>query len=296
MARGLWSGAISFGLINIPVEVMSAKGEAPISFRMLDKTDNSPIGYKQYNKATGKPVQKKNIVKGYEYEKKKFVIVTEKDFEKANPKAARTIDLEDFVNVSDLDPLLFERPYYLVPGKNAEKGYVLLKRTLEKTEKAAIARFVMHGKQHLVAVMSRGKYLILETLRYAHEIKEVESADFLKDADFKHAKVSDRELKMAESLVEGMTAKWEPSKYKDTYQDDLMKRIKQKIRSGDVEDGAEADEPPPLEADDNVVDLMPLLQKSLKAAAANSSSSSKAKKSPPAKKTAHKRAAKEARA
>jgi DNA end-binding protein Ku len=277
MARGIWSGAISFGLLNIPVAVMSAKEEERLSFKMLDVKNNSPIGYKQYNKATGKEVDHKNIEKAYEYKKNKFVIITDEDFLKANPKATRTIDIEDFVSLDDVDVLLFEKPYYLVPGKNGEKGYVLLRKILEETNKVAIAKFVMRSKQHLVAVMARGDYLILEMLRFAHEIQEVHEADFLDDFDLKKIKISPKEMKAAKTLVDEMTAKWKPEQYKDTYQDELLKYIHKKIKSGDVEDSAEVEEEVE-ETDTNVIDLMPFLQKSLKAGADKKNSHKKTAK------------------
>jgi DNA end-binding protein Ku len=276
MARGIWSGAISFGLINIPISVMSAKEQDKLHFRMLDKTDFSPIGYKQINKASGREVQKKNIVKGYEYQPNQFVVLTEADFTKANPKATQTIDIEDFVSLEDVDPLLFEKPYYLVPGKNGEKGYVLLRKTLEKTKKAAIAQFVLRKKQYLGAIMARGDYLILEVLRYAHEIKEVDQAKFLDDVDLAKVRISDRELKMAEDLVKGMTAKWQPARYKDTYQNDLLKRIEQKVKGGDTETAPDVED---IEVTDtNTIDLMPLLAKSLKAKGHSASASKTTKK------------------
>lgn len=261
VARGIWSGAISFGLLNIPVAVMSAKEEERLSFKMLDKRNKAPIGYKQYNKATGKEVERKDIEKAYEYKKNQFVIITEDDFLKANPKATKTIDIEDFISLDEVDILLFEKPYYLVPGKNGEKGYVLLRKILEETNKVAVAKFVLRSKQHLVAVMARDEYLVLEMLRFAHEIQETSEAKFLDDFDLKKVKISPRELKAAKVLVDEMTAKWKPEQYKDTYQDELLKYIKKKIKSGDVEENEEA-----LEIEDtdtNVIDLLPFLQKSL---------------------------------
>lgn len=262
MARNIWSGALSFGLINIPVALMSPIEEERIRFNLLDKSDHAPVGYKQYNKATGKEISRKNIVKGYEYEPNQFVIVTDEDFKKANPKATQTIDIEEFVDLEDLDVLLFERPYYLVPGKNGEKGYLLLRKVLEVSQKVAVATFVLRQKQHLVAIMARGDYLILEILRFPREVLGVDEADFLSDYDFRKVKISERELKMAQNLVEDMTASWEPDKFKDTYQEDLMKRIKQKIKRGDVETSPEIDEDLQV-SNTNVVDLMPLLEKSL---------------------------------
>ncbi len=263
MNRGLWSGAISFGLLNVPVVLMSSKEKQRLSFHMLDKRDFAPIGYKQINKATGKEVTRKNIVKGYEYEKSKFVVVEKSDFVAANPKATQTVDIEDFVDLDDLDVLLFEKPYYLVPGKNGEKGYVLLHKVLQESKKVAIATFVLRNRQHLSALMAKGPYLILETLRFAHEVLGVKDADFLDTAKLARVKVSPREVKMAQALVAEMTSKWQPEKYKDTYQNDLQKLIQRKIKSGKTQEVAEIDAPEAT--DTNVVDLMPLLQKSLKA-------------------------------
>ena len=262
MAKGIWSGAISFGLLNIPIAVMSAKEEERLSFKMLDKRNKAPIGYKQYNKATGREVEKKDIEKAYEYEKNQFVIITEKDFLKANPKATKTIDIEDFISLDEVDVMLFEKPYYLVPGKNGEKGYVLLRKILEETNKVAIAKFVLRSKQHLVAVMARDEYLVLEVLRFAHEIQETSEATFLDDFDLKKVKISPRELKAAKVLVDEMTAKWKPEQYKDTYQDELLKYIKKKIKTGDVEENIKFEDEV-QETDTNVLDLLPFLQKSL---------------------------------
>ena len=273
MARGIWSGAISFGLINIPVQIMSAKEQEHLHFRMLDKNDFSPIGYKQINKSTGREVQKKNIVKGYEYQPSQYVVLTEADFKKANPKATQTLDIEDFVDLDEMDPLLFERPYYLVPGKNGEKGYVLLRKTLEKTKKVAISQFVLRTRQYLGAIMARDEYLILEVLRYAHEIKEVSEAKYLDDIDLGKVRISEKEIKMAEQLVKGMSAAWKPDQYKDTYQDDLLKRIQQKLKGGETETAPESDE---IEVTNtNTIDLMPLLAKSLKSKGGSRSSSAR---------------------
>ncbi len=262
MARALWSGAISFGLLNIPVAVLSAKEEERISFRMLDKRNNSPIGYKQYTKSTGKEVDKKNIIKAYEYEKNQFVRITDDELKKVNPKATQTIDIEDFVNLKDVDFLLFEKPYYLVPGKNGEKGYVLLREILEETQKAAVAKFVMHNRQHLVTIIPREDYLILEVMRYQHEVTEVSEVKHLEDYDLSRVRISPREKKAAKALVDEMTAKWKPDKYHDTYQDELRKYIKHKVKVGDIEAAAEYEEAP-RSTDTNSADLMALLQKSI---------------------------------
>lgn len=262
MPRPLWSGAISFGLLNIPVSLVSAKEGESISFSLLDKRDHSRIGYKQYNKKTGKEVTKRDIVKGYEYEPEHFVIMTDKDFERANPKATRSIEIEDFVNLDDVDPLLFEKPYYLLPAKNGEKGYSLLRKVLDRTKKVAIGQIVLHRKQRLVSVMARGDYLVAEVLRYPREV--LAENEFKKLGEkVKDVNVSKREIEMAEKLVEGMTADWDPDKYKDTYYDDVMKRIKAKVKSGGAVESEEPEEEVPETR--QVLDLMPLLKKSLEA-------------------------------
>lgn len=282
MPRPLWSGAISFGLLNIPVSLVSAKEGEAISFSLLDKRDHSRIGYKQYNKKTGKEVNKRDIVKGYEYEPEHFVVITDKDFERANPKATRSIEIEDFVNLDDVDPLLFERPYYLLPAKNGEKSYMLLKKVLARAKKVAIGQIVLHRKQRLVSIMARGDYLVCEVLRYPREILAVD--EFKSIEKVKDVSVSKRELDMAEKLVEGMTAKWDPDKYKDTYHDDVMKRIKAKIRSGGAIESEEPEQEERAPAS-RVLDLMPLLKKSLAAR------TGEAKKSRSRKRTSHSRRA-----
>jgi DNA end-binding protein Ku len=258
--KSIWSGAISFGLINIPVQVMSAKEEERLSFHMLDRRDNSPIGYKQINKNTGKEVTRKNIVKAYEYEPHQFVTLEKEDFIKANPKSTQTIDIENFVDLEDVDFLLFEKPYYLVPQKNGKKGYLLLRKTLESLGKAAIAKVVIRTKEHLVAIIAKGDYLILETLRFAHEIQEVHEAKFLDEEDLDKIKINKKELEMARELVSNLTGPWEPEKYEDTYQKDLLRYIRHKMKTGDTEFSEPVEEPA---APSNVTDLLPLLRKSL---------------------------------
>lgn len=261
--RGVWKGAIAFGLVNIPIILESAEQEKRIHFRLIDKRDHSPIGYRQINKATGKEVRRDSIVKGYEYERGQFVLMGEGDFKKANVKATGVIEIEDFVNVNDVNPMLFEKPYYVVPNHGGEKGYVLLREVLARTEKAAIAKVVLHTVQHLVMIMPRESYLVLEILRFANEIKEITEVEYL-DSAVKKMKVNEREIKIAEQLVEGMTGKWNPEKYHNTYRDDLMKLINAKVRRGataTIEDVEKVEAPPAT----NVVDLTALLKKSLTA-------------------------------
>ncbi len=259
---GIWKGLISFGLLNIPVYLKSATEDKDLHFSMLDEKNLSPIRYKKFNAKTNQEVPFERIVKGYEYEKDQYVLMNEQDFKAANPKATQTIDIEDFVDLVDVDPLLFEKPYYLVPQKGGSKGYMLLRDALKHQGKVAIATIVIRTKQHLVALLPRGNYLILEIIRFAHEIIQTSEAEFLTASELKKT-YNDRELKMAERLIEDMSSKWKPEKYKDTYFDDLMKRIKTKIKQGKghtiVREDEEGDEIQPS----NVRDLLPLLRKSL---------------------------------
>lgn len=287
MAGSIWKGSLSFGLLNIPVTLQKAQEGDDLHFSMLDEKDLSPIKYKKVSAKDGKEVPWGRIVKGYEYEKGQYVILSKEDFKAANPKATQTIDIEDFVDFEDIDLMFFEKPYYLVPQKNGIKGYFLLAEALKKSNKVAIAKIIIRTKQHLVAVMAKDDYLILEILRFSHEVLEVDEVDYL--TDIKKPKFTAKEIKMAEELIEGMTDKWKPDQYKDTYNDDLMKIINLKIKAGE---GQEIDygELPKAEKGNtgNVVDLMPLLKKSLEA-------KKKAKEAPTAKKTKKKATKKVAR-
>ncbi len=264
MARsGIWKGSISFGLLNIPVSLQTANESKNLHFQMLDSKDFSPIKYRKINGNTGREVPYDRIVKGFEYEPDQYVLLSKADFAAANPKATQAIDIEDFVALDDINPMMFEKAYYLVPQKNGIKGYVLLRDALAKVGKAAIGKIVIRTKQHLCAIMVRGDYLVCELLRFAHEVLEENEVDYLDEVAAKRA-YNARELKMAEELIRGMTSKWKPEKYKDTYYDDIMKLIQRKVKSGkthtieDVEPEASQ-----ANAPSKVVDLLPLLKKSL---------------------------------
>lgn len=262
MAATIWKGSISFGLLNIPVTLQKAQEGKEFHFSMLDGKDLSPIKYKKVNAKDGKEVPWDRIVKGYEYEAGNFVTMTKEDINAANPKATQTIDIQDFVSFEDIDLMFFERPYYLVPQKGGIKGYFLLCEALKRSNKVAIAKIVIRTKQHLAAVMPKGEYLVCELLRFAHEVLEVEEVDYLKNVD--RPKFNPREIKMAEELIEGMTATWNPDQYQDTYEDDLMKIINMKVEAGEGQE-IEYEELPKEEKGNTgmVVDLMPLLRKSL---------------------------------
>ncbi len=258
MARGLWKGAISFGLVNVPVELHSAKKRSSeLDMTMLDKRDLAPVGYKRVNKASGKEVAWDDVVKGYEYQDDKYVVLSEEDFRRANPEAAKTVDIQAFVELADIAPQYFETPYYLVPGKRGEKAYALLRETLKKAGKAGIATVVIRTKQYLAALIAQDELLVLNTLRYHDELKK--ASEF----DVAGAKVSAKELDMAMRLVDDMADKWQPAKFKDTYRDDLLKRIEQKVKAGQTEEITEPQREGKAEKRGEVIDLMSLLRKSI---------------------------------
>lgn len=262
MPGSFWKGSISFGLLNIPITLQSAEQGEDIHFSLLDGRDLAKIRFKRVNEKTGKEVPYSEIVKGYEFEKNNYVIVTDEDFKAANPRATQTIEIQDFVDVREIDPMLFEKPYYILPQKQGEKGYFLLRDALEKEKKVAVAKVVLRTKQSLAAVMPRGPYLVLELLRFAHEVITADEAYFLEGVNTK-ARYTPKEMKMAEALMKDMTAKWEPEQYQDTYYEDLMKRIQAKIKGGEGEEVITAEGP--SRSAGNMVDLLPLLRKSLEA-------------------------------
>ena len=259
MARGLWKGAISFGLVSVPVELHSAKKRAAeLDMTMLDKRNLAPVGYKRVNKSTGKEVPWDEVVKGYEYKDDKYVVMSPEDFRRANPEAAKTVEILAFVELADIEPQYFDTPYYLKPETRGAKAYALLRETLEKAGKAGIASVVIRTKQYLAALVAQDELLVLNTLRYANELKAPSEMEIPK------AKVTAKELDMALRLVEDLADKWHPEKYKDSYRDDLMKRIKEKIKAGETEEITAADKTEPRAAKGaEVIDLMSLLKKSV---------------------------------
>ena len=258
MARGLWKGAISFGLVNVPVELHSAKRRtSELDMTMLDKRDLAPVGYKRVNKATGKEVPWAEVVKGYEYRNDKYVVLSDEDFRRANPEAAKTVDIQAFVELADIAPQYFETPYYLIPGKRGEKAYALLRDTLKKAGKAGVATVMIRTKQYLAALIAQDELLVLNTLRYHDELKK--ASEF----EIPDAKVSAKEMDMAMRLVDDMADKWQPARYKDTFKDDLLKRIEEKVEAGQTEEITEPEKSAREPKSADVVDLMSLLKKSI---------------------------------
>ncbi|MBV6322610.1 Ku protein [Duganella violaceipulchra] len=261
-ARALWKGAISFGLVHIPVELYSAVQEHELDLTMLDRRDFSPVGYKRYNKNTGKEVTWDDIVKGYEYEDHEYVVLSDEDLKRANPEATGTIDIQAFVDAAEVPLPHYEQPYYLAPTRGGAKVYALLRETLRKAGKIGIATVVMRTKQHLCALVCVDNKIVLNTLRYAAEIRSAEELK-LPPATMKAAGISDKELQMALSLVEGMSEEWKPEQYHDTYKDDVLALVKKKVKAGQTKTITAAEPEARSAKSSNVVDLVALLQDSL---------------------------------
>jgi DNA end-binding protein Ku len=242
------------------VSIHTAARSSTLSLDLLDKRDFAPIGYQRYNKSTGKVVDWNDVVKGYEYEKGEYVVLTDEDFRRANVEASRTIDIQTFVARDAISPYYFDTPYFLVPDKGGERVYALLREALEQSKKLAVATFVLRSRQHVAALMPVGDVIVLNTLRYQEEIQKAPEV-----ATGKKASATGRELDMALKLIDEMTEKWHPEQFTNTYHDDLMKRIEEKVKSGKTH----ALTPPEAEATGQraaggkVVDLMSLLQRSL---------------------------------
>ena len=263
MARALWKGAITFGLVHIPVELHPAEERKEFKFSMLDRRDFSPVGYKRYSKKSGKEVDWNNVVKGYEYEKDQYVVLSDEDFRRANVKASQTIDIEAFVPAGEIPPQYFDTPYYLVPMERGQKVYALLRETLRSTGRVAVAQVVIRTAQHLAVVVPVGKILMLNTLRYADELRPTK--DFaLPEEGLKGAHVTSKEVDLAKRLIDDMTEHWKASDFKDTYHQDLMRRIHEKIKKGETKQITEPDtEETKVPRSAQVIDLAALLKQSL---------------------------------
>ena len=262
MARALWKGAITFGLVSIPVELYPAEDRKGFSFSMLDKRDFSPVGYKRYSKKSGKEVAWEDIIKGYEYEKGQYVVLSDEDFKRANVKATQTIDIRAFVSADEVPLQYYDTPYFLAPGPRGDKVYALLRETLKSTGRIAIAEVVIRTTPHLAAVVVNGKALMMNTLRYQDELRDMKGLDL--PAEGKSAGITAKEVALAKRLVDDMTEKWDPSQYKNTYHDDVMARIEEKIKKGQTEEitrPGKDEEGEPRTA--KVIDLAELLKQSL---------------------------------
>jgi DNA end-binding protein Ku len=251
--RPIWKGSISFGLVYIPIAVYPATREEKLSFRQLRATDLSPIKYKKVAEADSKEVSADQIVKGFEYERGQYVVLKEEDFEKVRIESTHSIDITDFVDLEQIDPKFFYKPYFLEPQKGGEKAYSLLHKALSATEKIGIAKVVISNREHLASVKPDGLFLILELMHFAHEIL---SPEILKNGSV--GGITDKELKMAQTLIESMSVPWEPEKYRDEYRTAVLELIEQKAKKKEI-----ADKPVAAPRATNVVDLVKVLQDSL---------------------------------
>ena len=253
--RAIWKGAISFSLVNIPVALYPATRREQLSFRMLRDSDLSPIDYKRVAEADGKEVPWEHIVKGYEYEKGKFIVLKEEDFRRVDIEATQTVDIIDFVELDEIDPMFFDKPYYLEPQKGGAKAYALLRESLRKSGKVGIAKVVIKTRQHLAAVKPYGNILVLELMHFGEELVKPGALKIPASLD-----VGAKELEMATSLVESMTDHWDPDKYNDEYRAALLKLIHEKIEhGGKLPPGSGPKKRPATK----VIDLVSVLQESL---------------------------------
>jgi len=252
--RAIWSGAISFGLVNIPVKIYTGvEAGEDLDLHMLSKKDLAPIRYARISTTTNKEIEWKDIVKGYEVEKGKFVVITDEDFKKASPEKTKTIDILQFSDETEIDPIYYEKPYYLVPDKGAAKSYALLLKALEKVKKVAIANCVIRNREHIFSLKPlEGQVLLLEQLRYADEIKELPGIK-----ETAHTKITPAEINLAVKLIDQLTEKFEPAKFKDTYIRALKKLIEAKAH------GKKLTAPPSEKKPAAVKDLMSVLKQSL---------------------------------
>ena len=280
MARAIWKGSISFGLVNIPIALYPATRREELRFRLLRKNDLSPVNYKRVAEKDGKEVSWDQIVKGYEYEKGKYVVLKDEDFERVDLEATQTVDIQDFVDQEQIDPMFFYKPYYLEPQKGGDKAYVLLRDALKESNKVGIAKVVIKTRQYLAGVKPEDGALVLELMHFADEL-----ADPGKLHVPKKTEVGKREMNMAKSLIDSMSSKWDPEKYKDEYREALMDVIEEKVEAG----GKEIKEKPKkAPKPTKVIDLVSVLQKSLDQTGSKRKTTAKSrrKQKHPAKKAA----------
>jgi len=254
--RAIWKGSISFGLVNIPIALYPATRREEMKFRLLRAKDLSPVNYKRVAEKDGREVPWDQIVKGYEYEKGKYVVLKDEDFQRVDLEATQTVDIQDFVDQEEIDPMFFYKPYYLEPQKGGDKAYTLLRDTLKKTGKVGIAKVVIKTRQYLAGVKAENSVLVLELMHFAEELADADKLQVPKKLE-----PGKRELDMAKALVDSMSSKWEPKKYRDDYREALMEVIEEKVEAG----GEEIEEKPKKKPrpSTKVIDLVSVLQESL---------------------------------
>jgi DNA end-binding protein Ku len=262
MARPIWTGTLSFGLLNVPIKLMTAERKVDLHFRMLDQRNNAPVRYERVNAESGEEVPWKDIVKAFEYQKGSYVVLEESDIRDAASDAREVVEIDTFIDAKSITPGYFEKPYFLVPAKKAEKGYVLLRETLKKTGRIGIARVVIRTREYLAAVMPQDDALMLILLRYPQEMVSADEYA-LPDKPASEYRISERELDMASELIESMSGEWQPSEYRDEFREKLSKAIEKRLASKGVTASVNEEEDVAENATTNVVDFMALLKKSI---------------------------------
>jgi DNA end-binding protein Ku len=265
MARAIWKGSINFGLVNIPVALHSGEERQELSFKLLDRRNLAPVRYKRVNERTGREVPWEEIVKGNEYKKGEYVVLTEEDFRRADVEATQTVEITGFVDASEIDPVYYDKPYYLEPLKKARKSYALLREVLERTGKIGIGKIVIRSRQYLAGVMVWGSVLVVNLLRYANELRDPAELE-LPPQSLKTLDIAEKEIKLAERLVETMIEPWEPAKYQDTYREKLLGLIERKAKSGATEAIEELPKEVRQKRTAQVIDIMDLLKRSVEKA------------------------------
>lgn len=260
MARSVWSGYISFGLVAIPVSAFPVERKSDLHFHLLDSRDHARVRYERVNSETGKDVPWNEIVKAYEFEKDNYVIVDEKELQKANPKPFKSIDIEEFVELKNIDYFYFDKPYYLLPDSDNKKAYVLLREALKKTNKVGVAKVVIRQKDYLSLILPHNHALVLYLIHFKQEIRNENELSFPTErlSDYK---ITSREVKMAEDLIKEMSTRWEPEKYHDEYREILMQWIEKKIPSQSKAKKRQKS----VHKSDDVIDFMTLLKNSMQA-------------------------------
>ncbi|MHC8401188.1 non-homologous end joining protein Ku [Pseudomonas sp. MDT1-17] len=260
MARAIWKGAISFGLVHIPVALVSATSSQGVDFDWLDSRSMDPVGYKRINKVTGKEVTKEHIVKGVQYEKGRYVVLSEEEIKSAHPLSTQTIDIFSFVDSEQIPLQNIDTPYYLAPDKRGGKVYALLRETLSKTNKVALAHVVLHTRQHLAALMPLESAMVLVMLRWPAEVRSLDTLEL--GSEVTKPELAKGELDMAKRLVQDMSADWKPEDYRDSFEDKIMALVEKKANEGKIEDVESATGEEERKTAD-VIDLTELLKRSL---------------------------------
>lgn len=277
--RVVWKGAISFGLVNIPVAMHTAVSESGVDFDWLDKRTMDRVGYKRINKTTGEEIEPENIVRAIAYDRQQYVVLTDEEIQSRLAQSTQTIEIESFVELADIPLVYYERPYYLSPAGQADKAYSLLRETLARTQRAGIARVVIHTKQHLTAIVPEGSALVLVLLRWADQIRSAEDLALPAATD-----LSEKELAIASQLVETMSEPWQPDKFEDRFRAQVMALVEEKARTGHIEAVKGSEAGPAGGEGAQVIDLTELLRRSLQARKKDQAPQPVSKKKPRARK------------